>query len=141
MLGWLQWQGEKHHVSSRFNIIFLTPANDWIHDCIQNCTWDWTREWDSALNASAVWPKGHQVIISMLWMEQFADFASWAKPKKKTESGNPEVAPEEVIPLSLSFPIFFVSQFNTLPSLDSPTVVRMKGAKNTCYAWLSRATA
>ena len=30
--------------------IFLTPANDWIHDCIR----DWTREWDPALNTIAV---------------------------------------------------------------------------------------
>ena len=30
--------------------IFLTPVNDWIHNFIR----DWTREWDSALNTSAV---------------------------------------------------------------------------------------
>ena len=30
--------------------IFLTPAHDWIHDCIR----DWTQEWDPALNTIAV---------------------------------------------------------------------------------------
>ena len=30
--------------------LFLTPVHDWIHECIQECT----REWDSALNTSAV---------------------------------------------------------------------------------------
>ena len=30
--------------------LFFTPVHDWIHDCIQ----DWTREWDPALNTSAV---------------------------------------------------------------------------------------
>ena len=30
--------------------VFLNPAHDWLHDCIQ----DWTLEWDPALNMSAV---------------------------------------------------------------------------------------
>ena len=36
--------------------IFLTPAHDWIHNCIQ----EWNRNWDPALNTSAVWPVGPQ---------------------------------------------------------------------------------
>ena len=39
--------------------IFLTPTHDWIHYCIWDWTRDRTREWDSALNVSAmlpVWP-------------------------------------------------------------------------------------
>ena len=107
MPGWLQWQGEKVYVLWMFCHIFLTPTHDWIHDYIQDRTWDWTREWDSAFNLVVVWPNCRQVIISMLWMVRLADFASWAKPKKKTEIGDPEVAPKEIIPLSLSFPEFF----------------------------------
>ena len=42
--------------------IFLTPAHNWIHNCIQ----DWTREWDPALNTSTVWPNHRQGIIAML---------------------------------------------------------------------------
>ena len=38
--------------------IFLTPAHDWIHNCIQ----DWTRKWDPALNTSAVWTVGPQIL-------------------------------------------------------------------------------
>ena len=112
MLGWLQWQGEKHHVSSRFNIIFLSPANDWIHDCIQNCTWDWTRECDSALNASVVWPKGHQVIISMLWMKWFADFASWAKPRKKLKVKTLKSRMKKLFPYLCLF-LYFLSPNST----------------------------
>ena len=34
--------------------LFLTPAHNWIHDCIRDWSGDCTQEWDSALNASAV---------------------------------------------------------------------------------------
>ena len=30
--------------------LFLTPAHNWIHDCIR----EWNQEWDPALNMSAV---------------------------------------------------------------------------------------
>ena len=50
------------HVSWRFYNLLLTPAHDWIQDCICN----WTREWDPALNMSTVRPNRRQGIIAML---------------------------------------------------------------------------
>ena len=38
------------YVSWGVNDLFLTPAHNWIHKCIRY----WTREWDPALNTSAV---------------------------------------------------------------------------------------
>ena len=48
---------------------------------------------------------------------------------------------KKLFPCLCLFLNFFVSQFDTLPSLDGPTVLHMKEAKNTFYAWLGRATA
>ena len=55
-----QW--EKGYVSWQGWNLFLTPAHDWIHKCIQDCT----RKWDPALNRSRVRPNRHQGIIAML---------------------------------------------------------------------------
>ena len=53
MKGYVSWGG--------YNL-FLTPAHDWMHDCIL----EWTRMWDSALMTSTVWPNHYQGIIIML---------------------------------------------------------------------------
>ena len=62
---------------------------------------------------------------------------SQTEPRQKGNSRDPGVPPKGVIPSSPSLPIFLVSQFDSLLSLDGLTVVRLKGTKNTGYAWLS----
>ena len=52
---------ERLHELDIYNV-FLTPAHDWIHDCIQ----DWTWEWDLSLNTSTVWPNRCRGIVAML---------------------------------------------------------------------------
>ena len=50
------------YVSWGVENIFLTPALDWIQDCIP----DWTRDWNPSLNTSTVWSNLRQGIIAML---------------------------------------------------------------------------
>ena len=50
------------YVSLGVYIHFLTPAYDWI----QNCIWDWNWVWDTATNTSALWLNRRQGIIAML---------------------------------------------------------------------------
>ena len=65
-----------------------------------------------------------------------------AEPRRKIESGHSGVAPKGVIPVSPPFfPVFLVSRFDSLLSLDGPTVVHLKATENTGHAWLSPATA
>ena len=85
-------------------------------------------------------PNRRQGVISMLRVGQWADFASRAKPRRKVESGDPGGAPRCYSRVSV-YPSIFGPRFDSLPSLDGLTIVRLEGAKNTGYAWLSPATA
>ena len=59
---WLHWKGDIGYVSWQGNNIFLTPAHNWMHDCILY----WTRKWDPSLMTSTVWPNLRQGIMAML---------------------------------------------------------------------------
>ena len=117
--------------------ILLTPAFDWIHDCI----WDWTREWDPALNMRSVWPTRRQRVIAMLRVVQWANFPSRAEPRRKDESGNSRVAPKGANPMFPAFPVFFVSRLDPLLVFDGLTIFRQRATKNTGYAHHSPTTA
>ena len=75
-----------------------------------------------------------------IYIQKSWHFALRAEPRRKVESGDPGVAPRHYSRVSV-FPSIFGLRFNSLLSLDGLTVVRLEGAKNTGYAWLSPATA
>ena len=123
------------YVSWRVYNLVLTPAHDWIHDCIRDCN----QEWYSALNKSAVWTNISQGIISMLsggTVDRSRE-PSRAKPRRKDKSGKNQVAPKGAIPVFPSFPIFFVPQLDSLLVFDGLNVFRPMGTINTGYACIS----
>ena len=77
--------------------LFLTPVNDWIH----NCNREWTQKWDLALMISTVWPNRRQGIISVLSGGAEGQFH---KPNrgKKTKVEKPSLKPKVEV---LSFPL------------------------------------
>ena len=58
---WLQLISNKGYVSLQVNNVLLTPAHNWIHDCIL----DWTWKWDPSLNMNTVLLNLRQGIIAM----------------------------------------------------------------------------
>ena len=77
----------------------------------------------------------------MLRVGWYTDFASRAEPSRKVEIGHYGVAPKCIIPVSPFPPVFLVSPFDSLLSLDGLTIVCLKGTENTGYAYLTSATA
>ena len=60
--------------------LFLTPAHNWIHDCIR----EWTREWDPALNMSAVW---HNLCQGIIFMLSDGTVGRFSKPSRAEAKG------------------------------------------------------
>ena len=119
--------GREGYVSWGVQNLFLTPANDRIHDCIWNWIREWTREWDSALNTSAVWTNRLQGVIPMISGGAMGRFCepSRSEPRRKDKIVNPRVVPKGAIPVFPSFPVFFVCQLDSLRVLTVwPSSVR-----------------
>ena len=78
---WLEWKIMKGYVSWGVYNILLTPAHDWIYNCIQ----DWTWKWDPVLMTSTVWPNRRQGIITMLSSGTVGQFRKPAPRRRGTK--------------------------------------------------------
>ena len=122
--------------------LFLTPAHNWINNWIH----DGTREWDPALNMSAVWPNCRQGIISLSSGRAVGQFFEprRAEPSRGEAKGRKwkhlSGALRRYYRVS-GFPRIFCSLTQTSSGFWRFDRLPSEGSKNKGYAWLSPATA